>query len=285
MPLTLIKNQRNGYNLVHEKFIYRYYREGSGDHQWRCVHYNSGKCRAVCHTTTNTADGDVISCGDHKHAPDPSKINVMSALEKLRHKAATTDEPTSSIVAATVAGVPNAAAVNLGSRRDLGRTVARIRKVNNNIPVSPTTLKDLIVPPRYSVTAKGEPFLLKDIKIDTKKRSERLLIFSTDQNIRYLKQCKILFADGTFKTLPTMFYQLYTLHARIKDKALPLVFVLTTGKSAKLYERMLSEIKILKPEHVTVDFERAFINAAGESFNGVDISGCFFHFTQCIETM
>lgn len=38
----------------------------------------------------------------------------------------------------------------------------------------------------------------------------------------------------------------------------------------------------MKSKHVTVDFERAFVNAAEESFNGVDISGCFFHFTQCI---
>lgn len=38
----------------------------------------------------------------------------------------------------------------------------------------------------------------------------------------------------------------------------------------------------LNPQSITVDFEKAMLNAISVQFPGASVKGCFFHFTQCI---
>ena len=40
----------------------------------------------------------------------------------------------------------------------------------------------------------------------------RLLIFSSDEQLRVLLQSDVLFADGTFRVAPKLFEQLYVIH-------------------------------------------------------------------------
>ena len=54
-------------------------------------------------------------------------------------------------------------------------------------------------------------FLVRDTTVE----NERVLIFSTFDNIAYLAQSPFWIMDGTFKTVPTIFTQLYTIHGRI----------------------------------------------------------------------
>lgn len=53
-----------------------------------------------------------------------------------------------------------------------------------------------------------------------------------------------------------------------------------------MYGRMLSALKEcnvrLHPQTIMTDFERASINAFGEHFPDAILTGCFFHFGQCI---
>ena len=51
-------------------------------------------------------------------------------------------------------------------------------------------------------------FLVKDTIIG----NERMLMFTTSTNINYLAQSSIWIMDGTFKTVLTIFKQLYTIH-------------------------------------------------------------------------
>jgi len=48
--------------------------------------------------------------------------------------------------------------------------------------------------------------------------------------------------DGTFKTLPTIFTQLYTIHAQVgfgdNSRVLPLVYILMTSKKEQCYNHM-----------------------------------------------
>lgn len=67
---------------------------------------------------------------------------------------------------------------------------------------------------------------------------------------------------------------------------LPLVYVLTCKKDMPTYETILSVLKEteprLNPQYIMVDFERATMNAIRLVFPDAKISGCFFHFCQCI---
>lgn len=54
-------------------------------------------------------------------------------------------------------------------------------------------------------TEENENFLLAD----TSEKNYRILIFS---NLELLVECEPWFADGTFKTVPTLFEHVYTVH-------------------------------------------------------------------------
>jgi hypothetical protein len=59
------------------------------------------------------------------------------------------------------------------------------------------------IPEEYTVTHTDEPFLLYDSGIDS---AAKILIFSTETNLRALTTTGHWFADGTFKTAPEFFY-------------------------------------------------------------------------------
>ncbi|CAG8760200.1 11347_t:CDS:1, partial [Dentiscutata heterogama] len=59
------------------------------------------------------------------------------------------------------------------------------------------------------------------------------------ENIRRLSEASYWIMDRTFKTVPSIFCQLYTIHAQVGPEAnsriFPLVYALMTGKSEELY--------------------------------------------------
>jgi len=63
------------------------------------------------------------------------------------------------------------------------------------------------IPRVYEETARGERFLQYD-----NDNGNRILIFGTPASIEFLENCQHWFMDGTFKTVPTQFMQLFTIH-------------------------------------------------------------------------
>ena len=79
-------------------------------------------------------------------------------------------------------------------------------------------------------------------------------------------------ADGTFKTAPLLFTQLYVIHALLggpdlmKDgHLLPSLFILLPNKSEAIYTRMWQNVQLLCPQadpsEMLLDFEKAAINS------------------------
>ena len=83
----------------------------------------------------------------------------------------------------------------------------------------------------YCTTLSGQSFG-KDI-------TEGILIFTTSENLKWLHEAKYWLMDGTFKTVPTLFRQLYSIHALAGRndtfRIVPLVYALMTKKSEELY--------------------------------------------------
>ncbi|GET61757.1 uncharacterized protein LOC111040226 [Rhizophagus irregularis DAOM 181602=DAOM 197198] len=76
---------------------------------------------------------------------------------------------------------------------------------------------------------------------------EKVLIFTTTSNIKYLAQSNFWLADGTFKTVPTIFRQLYTIHGSIgsneNSQIMPLVYaLLMSNKSEVAYRALFQEL-------------------------------------------
>ena len=100
---------------------------------------------------------------------------------------------------------------------------------------------------------------------------QRFLLFGTQMNIEMLNASQIWLCDGTFKTAPKLFAQVYCIHglrggpSLLEDgHLLPSIFVLLPNKTEVLYTRIWEQIKILCPDamptNMIMDFEIAAIN-------------------------
>ena len=100
--------------------------------------------------------------------------------------------------------------------------------------------------------------------------------------------------DGTFKSTPKNYYQLFNIIAYIKQEKfyIPIAYILMTNKSFELYFKLLKEIKFhVKINNINVDFkninficdfERSLIKAIKEVFNKSRINGCYFHYVKAL---
>ncbi len=86
----------------------------------------------------------------------------------------------------------------------------------------------------------NERFLLVDCYED----GQRIIIFSSDLQLRVLARTKQIGVDGTFKSCPTMFAQLYIIMAWCKGECMPVAFAFLGGKKETTYRRMVSEGRV-----------------------------------------
>ncbi|KAL4130748.1 hypothetical protein QTP88_008140 [Uroleucon formosanum] len=128
----------------------------------------------------------------------------------------------------------------------------------------------------------GEPFLFINDK------ENRIIGFSTIQNIKVLCDVNTFYVDGTFKSCPKHFYQLFTIHGLKNDVYLPLVFFLLPDKCNTTYKCAFQHLichsmsigLTCSPTEVVIDFEQAVHSAVAEVFPNAKISGCRFHLGQ-----
>ena len=130
------------------------------------------------------------------------------------------------------------------------------------------------------MTADGQDFLL----YDSGANNERVLMFSSQNNLNTLRGCEHWFLDGTFKTAPTLFEQLYTIHGLTLGSTIPCVYALLPNKQQATYQSVFYQLlqinENLQPQSIMVDFEKAAINSLQETFPNTDLSGCFYHLSQ-----
>ncbi|CAI6356952.1 unnamed protein product [Macrosiphum euphorbiae] len=76
-------------------------------------------------------------------------------------------------------------------------------------------------------------------------------------------ECKNIH-DGTFRAVPKLFSQLYTIHGYKNRTTIPLIYVLMTNRTTNSYNEMLQMLKHnnpnLNPYSIIIDFEKAFEN-------------------------
>ncbi|KAG0426819.1 hypothetical protein DMUE_5946 [Dictyocoela muelleri] len=115
--------------------------------------------------------------------------------------------------------------VNLSSRirRNLG-----IMNSNDDIP-------DII-----KKTEKGDDFYMYDFGIND---PDRVLVFSTFSNIQHLSYNNVWICDGTFRSSPRDYYQIYTIMAVINHKTFPLAYFIMKRKSMLAYKNGLIFLK------------------------------------------
>lgn len=93
-------------------------------------------------------------------------------------------------------------------------------------------------------------------------------------NVRKLSEAPYWIMDGTFKTVPTIFTQLYSIHAPVgpedRTRIPPLAYGLMSRKSLECYKALFQILNdfavenniILRPPIIISDYEQAAINAS-----------------------
>ncbi|XP_071103353.1 uncharacterized protein [Haliotis cracherodii] len=154
----------------------------------------------------------------------------------------------------------------------------------HTIPKLPKTRAEVDIAAPWRETHDGERFLLFEDG-----EEDKMLVFATDDQLRVLQSASIV--HGTFSACPHLWNQLYILHARKGSITYPLVYALMPDRRTTTYQRLFAQLKVhiqhllnqpFNPETFQVDFEVPAIRALQIEFQGSDIKGCFFHFTQAI---
>ena len=163
----------------------------------------------------------------------------------------------------------------------------QLRYYHGNVrPPLPKSALELELPDADTKTTHNETFLVHDELLE----GARLLVFVSEFIAYFLCSSLIVSCDGTFQTVPKIFFQLFTLNFFYHNKLLPGVYALASEKSTRVYSRIFHVVKefALKkglkfsPPTIISDFEHSLLTSIHAHFPDSQNQGCFFHFTQCI---
>lgn len=165
------------------------------------------------------------------------------------------------------------------------------RQQSKHRPSNVNSLENLVIQSPYDRTKNGDIFLQHDSGMD--ENGDRYILFYTRENLKKLCGSRIILCDGTFKTVPSIFFQLYSIHAVFMGYTFPLIYCLSTRKTQNFYTQMMGRIRDhaselnlhFNPQIIMSDFELAFINAARDIFPNSEVKGCLFHYTSSIWKM
>uniref|UniRef100_T1ITD8 MULE transposase domain-containing protein n=1 Tax=Strigamia maritima TaxID=126957 RepID=T1ITD8_STRMM len=195
---------------------------------WKCENFRR-PCSGRVMTNTNVIQPSILLApSEHSHPPDGAHIGVIKVAAELKRRALTTMENP---------------AQNLPTNNALRQVIKRAR--HDQLPKEPIDLDHLYFDTPFTETLTGEQFLAGAIDVDGKS-----LIFTTVQNLRHLCHASSILCDGTFKVVPRLFTQLFTLHVAIggsdeTKRILPVVYCLMERKTKESYIAVFARIKWL----------------------------------------
>ena len=138
-------------------------------------------------------------------------------------------------------------------------------KRNEVKPVEPKNTDDInLTDDRYIYTNDAKRYMLFDTNDES-----RMICFASNIGLEILSKSTEWHSDGTFKSAPRKYKQLYHIHAWYKGRMYLCAKIFLKNKDEVTYDRMLTLLKQnalnngydLKPEKVTVDFEQSAINS------------------------
>lgn len=284
MGLKFIRSEKGKQKLCDESnYIYEKHQSNPSKTKtyWRCEQFYKG-CKARIHTPYDCDVPEIIfTSGNHNHPGSSSMVEVRSAITNLKEDIHTRGVVTSSreVIASTVDRLSEEARSQLPSTSTISRSIHNWR--SQGIPSLPTNRMGFEIPAQFKCLENGSSFLAYDSGADD---PERILIFATDLGLNELVENTTWSCDGTFKSSPQLWTQLFTVHIIVKNTFLPRVFSLLPNKREETYKRFFEALLQLRPNicplNCVVDFEKGIHNALLTVFPNTSIRGCLFHFGQ-----
>ena len=273
---------KRGVNLIIGDYRYKKDGKHGGKQHWRCVVTGQG-CKGRLHTNI-FEEGEEISILHqvaHNHMADKEK--TASIVTKARLCEMAEEQPViplPELYRNLMVEAPRQEDIVPPAFESCRTQMYRRRR--QNLPPLPESIQDIALEGEWTTTLSGETFLLH--------KDDKSLIFTTEQNLRLLSQSTTVFMDGTFKSCPRLFSQLYSIHGSYRDHVIPLVYCLLCEKSRATYHAVFNKIRdrmaeldlTFSPATFITDFESAILPALQHNFPASTHQGCYFHFTQAI---
>ena len=143
----------------------------------------------------------------------------------------------------------------LPKRATLNRALQRRRRKINN-----QANGGIPLPPVPTDQAFDLPDSFIDMVLhDTGAGSNRMLVLGSRELLDGLARADVWLADGTFKVVPSIFFQLYSVHFNFVSGINPAaIYCLVINKTAMTYQAILQQLRVLvplaSPRTVLVDF-------------------------------
>ena len=282
--MEVIKSQKNKNLITYNGYTYRRNRCTGTRAFWRCV-------RSDCKGTASTAadyenNRTVRELQEHNHTPDPAYVGTMKALGTMLSQAETTTAPPRRVIAEGLAGVPDESLVRLPNKLALSQRIRRKRRREEvDMPREPATVEQLFITDEQQCIRRGDEDI-QFLQHDENTADGRIIVFASRAMLDQIEYATELMADGTFKVCPSLFAQLYVVHAIRGDFVFPCIYALLPGKSRSVYESLWRIIQGKCPQlrlnRLVMDFEKAAATAVTNVFVDCTIDYCFFHLSQAV---
>ena len=156
---------------------------------------------------------------------------------------------------------------------------------NKLIKSDQTLLNELLFKGKWRLLLNGENFTLIDNK------NPRYFIFDTTDSLKMLCSSDHMFADGTFKSSPSSFTQLYSIHTEssVLSNTLSVLYALLPNEIKATYIAFFNDLRnicaqydlILNPRLITVDIEQSCLKSLQNVFPNSEVKRCNFYFNKC----
>lgn len=252
-----------------------------GTISWRCRLYKSLKCKARVVTKEDQVVAEKQL--DHTHEGNVATSLARKAVSEMKEQMGALLATPSSSQASVSADLDPHVLMALPKRDTLRRCLQRKRaklslETNDGqaLPAIPVNL-EFEMPVKFGTM----------VRFDSGPGPDRMIVLGCDELLDGLGRSDVWIADGTFKVVPSVFFQLYSIHFNFGAGINPAgLYCLVTDKTAATYGRVLERLRDIvpfaKPKTVLVDFERAAMNAFRTAYPDARITGCYFHLCQSV---
>ncbi|CAF2979155.1 unnamed protein product [Rotaria sp. Silwood2] len=222
--------------------------------------------------------------------PAPEKLEIRKMLVDVKNRINRETGAVGKIYTEEIsrANLSTTALAIANTAKQANRGLDKVRR--KNTPVLPSSM-DFDIPSRYKKTTDGRRYLLADkVQHVGEDVEKRILVYSTDKQLRLLFTSSHIMMDGTFASCPLHFDQIYSIHCMKNNQSCLCVIALMCGRSSVIYKELFSILihhahrlqMRFHPTTITTDYELAMVKTIAEEFPNARHIGCYFHFTNSI---
>lgn len=259
---NLILSNKGGRKIAFEGYFMNYKETNGNQMIWRC---NKRRCSSRLKTSLTY---DLISYSTHNHCKDDFKFDRVMMAASLKKRVLTTEETGRNMIVSAIVDSNLTVFNNKTMLELLNRT-----RVSNNL----TIVRVYDIPVELQKTFRNRKFLFYDSGM---KDENRVVVFTTYQNLEHFKFSNVVVCDGTFKSAPSCFDQLFTVQCNVRNDNLPLIYCFMKSRSEACYDKFFEWLSLeckedIMPKNVILDFEAASFNSCKKFFKDSTFWMCF----------